>query len=276
MDDHDYNLAAFKDACSEDGASIELDDLSSPEKSINLEHTPLKAPHPKKKKRERNYEETAIESVLKAVMEVKATLDQQTQKMDAQTELLKKVETKIEANTEKIKENKANIDMLQLKVSELQGENKSLKESFADLARYKRRWNLRLNGLTEKESEDTRELVIGILTRVVPLSVERLRETVDTVHRLGKKGNAATSNNTPRSIIMQFVSRTVRDDVWKRSRDARVCKELHIHFKEDFSREDRAARAKLWPLVQDARKRGQRAFLKEGYALINNQRVDPD
>ncbi|KAK7879280.1 hypothetical protein WMY93_033935 [Mugilogobius chulae] len=141
MDDHDYNLAAFKDACSEDGASIELDDLSSPEKSINLEHTPLKAPHPKKKKRERNYEETAIESVLKAVME--------------------------------------------LKVSELQGENKSLKESFADLARYKRRWNLRLNGLTEKESEDTRELVIGILTRVVPLSVERLRETVDTVHRLG-------------------------------------------------------------------------------------------
>ncbi|KAK7905148.1 hypothetical protein WMY93_017755 [Mugilogobius chulae] len=241
MDDHDYNLAAFKDACSEDGASIELDDLSSPEKSINLEHTPLKAPHPKKKKRERNYEETAIESVLKAVMEVKATLDQQTQKMDAQTELLKKVETKIEANTEKIKENKANIDMLQL-----------------------------------KESEDTRELVIGILTRVVPLSVERLRETVDTVHRLGKKGNAATSNNTPRSIIMQFVSRTVRDDVWKRSRDARVCKELHIHFKEDFSREDRAARAKLWPLVQDARKRGQRAFLKEGYALINNQRVDPD
>ncbi|KAK7921872.1 hypothetical protein WMY93_008774 [Mugilogobius chulae] len=215
---------------------------------------------PKKKKRERNYEETAIESVLKAVMEVKATLDQQTQKMDAQTELLKKVETKIEANTEKIKENKANIDMLQLKVSELQTENKSLKESFADLARYKRRWNLRLNGLTEKESEDTRELVIGILTRVVPLSVERLRETVDTVHRLGKKGNAATSNNTPRSIIMQFVSRTVRDDVWKRSRDARVCKELHIHFKEDFSREDRAARAKLWPLVQDARKRGQRAF----------------
>ncbi len=103
---------------------------------------------------------------------------------------------------------------------------------------------------------------------MVPISVERLRETVDTVHSLGKKGNAATSNNTPRSIIVQFMTRMVQDDVWKRSRDARVCREMHIHFKEDFSKEDREARSKLWPLVQDARKRGQRAFLKEGYALI--------
>ncbi|TRY66072.1 hypothetical protein DNTS_034683 [Danionella cerebrum] len=74
---------------------------------------------------------------------------------------------------------------MQQKVDELQVENKSLREGMADLARYKQRWNLRLNGLPEKEGEDTRELIIGILTRVVPLSVERLRETVDTVHRLG-------------------------------------------------------------------------------------------
>ncbi|KAJ8000761.1 hypothetical protein DPEC_G00183690 [Dallia pectoralis] len=71
---------------------------------------------------------------------------------------------------------------------------------------------------SRKEGEDTREVVIGILTRVVPMSVDRLRETVDTVHRVGRKGNAATSNNTP--IIIQFGMRTVRDDVWKRSRDA--------------------------------------------------------
>ena len=198
-----------------------------------------------------------------------------TVKMDHQTELLKKFETRIEANTEAIKQNKQNIDGLQKKVIELHEENRRLKEAVAEQARYKRRWNLRLNGLPEKEGEDTKEIVIGILTRVVPISVDRLRETVDTVHRLGKKGNAAISNNTPRSVIIQFVTRAVRDEVWKRSRDARVCKEKHIHFKEDFSKEDREARSKLWPLVQDARKRGQRAFLKEGYALINNQRVDP-
>ena len=114
-----------------------------------------------------------------------------------------------------------------------------------------------------------------ILTRVVPVSVEQLRGSVDIVHRLGKKRDPATSNNAPRSVIIQFGTRTVRDDVWKRSRDARVCQELHVQFKEDFSKEDREARKKLWPKVKDARERGQRAYLKDGYALINNQRVDP-
>lgn len=131
-------------------------------------------------------------------------------------------------------------------------------------------------GLPEKDGEDTREVVIGILTRVVPMSVERLRDTVDTVHRLGRKGEVATSNNTPRAIIIQFGMITVRDDVWKKSKDARVCRDMHIRFKEDFSKEDREARAKLWPLVQEARKTGKRAFLKEGYALIDNRRVDPN
>lgn len=105
------------------------------------------------------------------------------------------------------------------------------------------------------------------------MSVDRLRETVDTVHQLGRKGNAASSAS-PRAIIIQFGMRTVRDNIWKKSRDARVCKEMNIRFKEDFSKEDRKAQAKLWPLIQDARSKGKRAFLKEGYALIDNQRVD--
>lgn len=133
-----------------------------------------------------------------------------------------------------------------------------------------------MNGLPEKEGENTREAVIGILTRVVPLSVEKLRDSVDTVHRLGMKGNAATSNNTPRSSIIQFGMRTVHDEIWKKSKDARVCSEMHIRFKEDFSKEDREARSKLWPLVQEARRKGKRAFLKEGFALIDNKRVDPE
>ncbi|KAJ8015946.1 hypothetical protein DPEC_G00001980 [Dallia pectoralis] len=45
---------------------------------------------------------------------------------------------------------------------------------------------------------------------------------------------------------------------------------------KDFSKDDREARAKLWPRIQEARKAGKRAFLKEGYALIDNKRVDPD
>lgn len=125
-------------------------------------------------------------------------------------------------------------------------------------------------GLPEKENEDTREVVIGILTRVIPKAVDKLREMVDTVHRLGRKTDVA-NNNLPRPIIIQFALRTVR----KKSKDARVCKELNIHFREDFSKEDREARAKLWPKVQEARHNGREAFLKEGYAIIDGQRIEP-
>lgn len=116
--------------------------------------------------------------------------------------------------------------------------------------------------------------MIGILTRVVPVSVEKLQLMVDTVHRLGKKDNAV-SNKVPRPIIIQFSMRTARDEVWTKSKEARVCKELNIKFKEDFSKEDREARIKLWPKVQEARNDGRRAFLKEGYAIIDGKRIDP-
>ncbi|KAJ8007712.1 hypothetical protein DPEC_G00097010 [Dallia pectoralis] len=105
---------------------------------------------------------------------------------------------------------------------------------------------------------------------------KRLRESVDTVHRLGRRGDAASANYIPRPIIIQFGMRIVSDDVWKKSREARVCREMHIRFTEDFSKDDREARAKLWLRIQEARKAGKRAFLKEGYALIDNKRVDPD
>lgn len=59
-------------------------------------------------------------------------------------------------------------------------------------------------GLPEKDDENDWEAVIGILTRIIPMSVETLRDTVDTVHRLGKRESAATSNDVSRFVIIQF------------------------------------------------------------------------
>ncbi|MEQ2204791.1 hypothetical protein XENOCAPTIV_018564 [Xenoophorus captivus] len=137
----------------------------------------------------------------------------------------------------------------------------TIKASCEDYSRYKRRWNLRVIGLPEKDDETIREFIIGILTQIIPMSMDHLRVTVDTVHRLGRKTNPATSNNELRAVMIKFGMCTVQDEVWKKSKDAKVCKDLHISFKEDFSKEDRLARAKLWPLVQEARSRGRRAYL---------------
>ncbi|KAF3859877.1 hypothetical protein F7725_000132 [Dissostichus mawsoni] len=154
------------------------------------------------------------------------------------------------------------------KFDDILKDNTLLRKSGEEQAHYKRRWNLRMNGLPEKEEKTQEKLSSGYSQELF-----RLRDSVDTVHRLGIKGNAATSNNTPRSSIIQFGMRTVRDEVWKKSKDARVCSEMHIRFKEDFSKEVREARSKLWPLVQEARRKGKRAFLKEGFALIDNKRL---
>uniref|UniRef100_A0AAV2KYJ7 Uncharacterized protein n=1 Tax=Knipowitschia caucasica TaxID=637954 RepID=A0AAV2KYJ7_KNICA len=94
MEDRDYTLAT---PLSEDSA-IEFDpsaDMLDPE----LTHTPTKAPVSKKKKRDKPCEESAMESILKAVNEVKVALENQSGKLDTQTELLRKFEEKIEANT---------------------------------------------------------------------------------------------------------------------------------------------------------------------------------
>lgn len=106
-----------------------------------------------------------------------------TAKMDEQAELRKEFEKRIEANTVALTENKEDVYGLQEKMTELQNENWILKEAIAKQAHYKKHWNLRLNGLSQKEGEDPRDVVIRILTRVVPMSLDWLCETVDTVQK---------------------------------------------------------------------------------------------
>lgn len=121
----------------------------------------------------------------------------------------------------------------------------------------------------EREGENFREEVIRILTKVVPLSAENLQNTEDAVHRLGQKKRAGR----PRQIIIQFFMKTVRDQVWKLSRNAKTFNELKIRFREDFCKEDREAHTQLWPKVEEARKREFKAYLRDGHAVIDGCRV---
>ncbi|MEQ2278415.1 hypothetical protein XENORESO_018082 [Xenotaenia resolanae] len=178
--------------------------------------------------------EDTANAILRAIGELNT-------KMDNQTINLKSIEKRIEANTVAIEVNKTAISEFQASVNLLKKENTALRISCEDHARYKRRWNLRVTGLPEKDDENLRESMIGILTRIISVSMDRLRDTVNSVHRLGKKADAASANNRPRAMIIQFEMRTMRDEVWRKSKDANVCKEMHISFKEDFSKEDRIA-----------------------------------
>ncbi|KAL0153331.1 hypothetical protein M9458_051369, partial [Cirrhinus mrigala] len=255
LNDHNYSMDGIREACFDELIEEEMQ-MAKP----LSDHNPFQSPNPKKMKRRDESKKVNMESIYDAIHALSQRFEE---RLDAFERKFDNFDQRIQNNEKEVTENKNEIIQLKAHVDRLTKENKELKERCREIERYGRRWNLKLIGLPEKENEDTREMVIGILTRVIPISVEQLRDKVDTVHRLGKKDDPAF-NMRPRPIIVQFGMRTTRDEIWRRSREARVCKELHVQFRQDWSKEDREARAKLYPTVQEARRNGKKAYLKEG------------
>lgn len=142
MSVHNYNLLALHEACDE--SDLEGMDVAS-SKSTNPTHTPIVSPLPK---RLRSVEEGETS------MAILSALQLLTKKVDEQTELLKGFDKRIKLNKGAISENKEETSVLQKKVAELQIVNSSLKKAHKEQDRYKRRWNLRMIGLQEKDGED--------------------------------------------------------------------------------------------------------------------------
>jgi hypothetical protein len=85
-----------------------------------------------------------------------------------------------------------------------------------DLEQYTIKWNLRLYGLPEVENEDVRGEAIRICQDVLPTEKNKVGDTIDVVHRLGKKQQQ--NNSRPRGIIILFTARFYRHAVWKAAR----------------------------------------------------------
>lgn len=136
-------------------------------------------------------------------------------------------------------------------MKQLKKQNTELEMRTAELERYKRRWNLRLNGLNEEKEENTRQIIKDIIGKIVPHWKENMDFTIDSVHCLGPY-NA----DRPRQIIMQFTGRHFRDELWRTTKHHSVCKELNIRFAEDLTKEDREPRKAVWPKIEQARKAG--------------------
>lgn len=70
-------------------------------------------------------------------------------------------------------------------------ENEELKERVTELERYKRCWNLKIHGLKEKVDENTRDVVMSILSELVPqweTSMESIVDILFTASGEKKKG----------------------------------------------------------------------------------------
>lgn len=100
------------------------------------------------------------------------------------------------------------------RVSKTKEKIQSLENKVLELARYKRRWNLRLRGLPEEE--EVRRKLIKICQKVAPGHDKKFCEVIDSVHRrLGRKETAKAQS---RDVILQFSMRHFGDMIWKMSK----------------------------------------------------------
>lgn len=237
--------------------------------------TPSKSPAQKKSRT--NTPDMVSNSVLLAAIEKVSKLQEESlvklQSVEASvkenTSSICKLTCSLEVINRQVEDVTEKVFSLQSKVENLEKENKSLKEKCSGLDSYKRRWNLRVAGIPEREGENVKMVVIELFRNLSPHSAEKLQDMVDIAHRLGPK----SGNSNPRRIIVQFLSRTCRDAIWTEAKRSELLKQKKIRILEDLTQEDKEARNKLWPLVEKARREGKKAGFNGPVAFINGKRI---
>lgn len=214
--------------------------------------------------------EEAEDPLLEAINKLTSKIDSFGEQLRNNTIVVTNISKLVEMNAADIKNCKAKLRNLEKDIPILTKENAELKERVLELERYKRRWNLIIQGFKEKSDEDIRKEVIDILGKMAPHWFSSLDSTVDVLHRLGKKEVGRNCQ-----IIVQFNMRHHRDTFWKLTKDSRTCKELGIRFKQDFCKLDREARAAAWPKMEKAKDEGKHIYYRGHVGYINGVRVFP-
>lgn len=169
------------------------------------------------------------------------------------TERIEELSKKVDVAFANIKEMNDKMGKMEDHVNALEKPVNMLKQRMDELESYSRQWNLRLYGVSESRDENVHQQTIKICQTVLPEEAGCLTEVIDIAHRLGKKSAA---DSRPHPIILQFTSRLLRNEVWKRAKSSTYLRSNGFVFKEGFSQGDRERRAKLWPLVKQARENG--------------------
>lgn len=138
------------------------------------------------------------------------------------------------------------------------------------MERYNRRWNLHLYELPEQEGEDVKQRIMEVCKRITPDSDQDPRIYIDVSHRNGRK-----EANKNRPVIIRFISRSVRDHVWKSAKGSEFLKIKKMTFGEDLTSKNKELRNKLWPQIEEARKQGKPSYFIGSRAFIDGKEIKP-
>lgn len=237
--------------------------------------TPTKPSNPPSKVIVSEKSESDLSTLMEAINKLTVRFDEFGVQLRQNSVMMASLAKVVEVNSADIKDCNAKLCELQKIVPTLEKENAELKERVVEQERYKRRWNLKIQGLKEKSDENTRNEVLAILGKIAPHCASSLNLVVDTVHRLGIK---QIGRHQP--IIIQFTMRHYADLFWGLTKasnpNSQICKELGIFFKKDLCKADREARAAVWPKMAKAKEDGATINFRGHVGYINGVRVVPD
>lgn len=245
------------------------------EECVSSPNTPTK---PQMKKARGNEEQPSLLELQDTI--ISAVIDKINERAD-------QTDKAVHYNTVQIDGLKKSLDFCHKEVADLKKQNSILKASCETLQRkvcemetkvnesdrYSRRQNLRLHGIPEREDDNLKSRVQEVCRPVLSASeVGAVMEAIDIVHRIGRRKDG-NSNQQPRPVIIRFMSRTARDLIWRASKKSEFLSSKKLHFKEDLTAEDRAIRGRLWPTIEAARKRGEKAYFVGIRAFVNGNEI---
>lgn len=222
----------------------------------------------KKKDARADDDSDCMSAVLDAIRQLTDKIDTLGSQLQQNSGMLANIAKAVEFNAAEIKDCKTRLQSTEKEMAAVKKDNTELLERVLELERYKRRWNLKIRGLKEKDGENIREVVTSLLVKISPSWAPSIHHIVDSVHRLGRH-----MENQSRHVIIQFTQRLHRDELWRITKDSAVCKEMRITFIEDLCKADRESRATVWPKIQQARAEGKRAYYRGGSGYINGQKI---
>lgn len=242
----------------------------------HLPETPTKSPLPKMR---RHSSEPSNVVILEAIERLGKKQDVFMEKLleiersvASNSTLISDLNTKVDLASEKAEGAMIKTDKLDSQLAAMKAENKKLWERVDELDEYKRRWNLKITGISEEAGENVKMIAMEVFSQVSPGLREILQTSIDVAHRIGPKEGGMQI----RRIIVQFLSRSIRDRIWSDAKNSEVLKQKGIKITEDLTQRAREARNKLWPLVSQARKDGKRAGFKGSFAIIDGKKISAD
>lgn len=121
-------------------------------------------------------------TLLQAITSLTARFDSQDEKLEEMASQMRRnsvmiaeISKAVEFNDTEIKECKEKCQETSKSLLNLTTTHKDLANRTSELERYKRRWNLRINGMKERPEEDTRREVIGLIAEICSASGSEIR-----------------------------------------------------------------------------------------------------